>query len=132
MLLKRPVKFRKPRARMKPSDVSLAPPPAALSVIGVENVFYDEPLLTFTLVFNTTEDAPLVAGELDAGKWSAVYQGGGFFCESAAVGGFDRIDVTMNGTPGAGGASSVSYANDPSDVSDSLGRQLAAFEGFPL
>jgi hypothetical protein len=109
------------------------PTPTPLQVVGVENVNYDEPVLSFTLVFNTTAEEPLVADALDAAKWSAVYQGGGgFFCESASVGAFDRVDLMFSGTPGPGGASTVSYSNDPSDVSDSLGRQLAAFEGLPL
>jgi hypothetical protein len=110
-----------------------APPtPAALQVIGVENVLYDEPVLLFTLVLNTTEDAPLVAGELDPFKWSGVYQGGGMASFTAEIAGFDRIAISLQGFAGTGGASSVSYAADPSDVSDTLGRQLAAFEGVPL
>jgi hypothetical protein len=123
--------FRRRLQRVEPSTPT-PPPPAALQVIGVENVFYDEPLLTFTLVFNTTAEQPLVVDAPDPAKWSAVYQGGGFFCESVAFAAFDRLDVQMNGTPGPGGASSVSYSNDPSDVADSLGRQLAAFSDFPL
>ena len=118
---------RKPKAK-PPTRVA----PVGLQVIGVENVVYDEPLLTFTLVFNTTEEAPLVAETPDPAKWSAVYQGGGLFCESVSFAGFDRLDFQMNGTPGPGGASNVSYSNDPSDIADSLGRQLAAFSALPL
>jgi len=132
MLLRQgPIVFRKhhrPLRRVSPQ----AAPPAALAVVGVENVNYDEPVLSLTLVFNTSADNPLVAGTLDPAKWSAVYQGGGFFCESASVAAFDRIDLTFSGTAGPGGASNVSYSNDPSDVSDTLGRTLAAFEGLPL
>jgi hypothetical protein len=112
--------------------VQSPPTPVGLQVVGVENVNYDEPVLTFTLIVNTTADEPLVGGELDSAKWSAVYQGGGFQCEMASVGSFDRVDLMFSGTPGPGGASSVSYSNDPSDVSDTSGRQLAAFDGFPL
>jgi hypothetical protein len=35
-------------------------------------------------------------------------------------------------TPAGAEADVLSYANAPSDVSDSLGRFLAAFAGFPL
>jgi hypothetical protein len=118
--------------RRKRAPVESTPTPTPLQVIGVENVVYDEPLLTFALVFNTTEDAPLVVETPDPSKWSAVYQGGGFFCESVAFGGFDRLDLQINGTPGPGGARNVSYSNDPSDISDTLGRQLAAFSDYPL
>jgi hypothetical protein len=106
--------------------------PAGLQVVGVENVGYDEPVLTFTLILNATEEAPLVAGELDPAKWSGVYQGGGFGGLTAEIASFDRINLSLQGTAGAGGASNVSYSADPSDVSDTLGRTLAAFVGFPL
>jgi hypothetical protein len=122
----------KRRAHRRRRGASTSPAPATLEVVGVENVFYDEPVLTFTVVFNTTADAPLVEGVLDPEKWSGVYQGGEMTGLTADYAGFDRILVSLQGAAGAGGASSVSYANDPSDVSDSLGRQLAAFDAFPL
>jgi hypothetical protein len=34
-------------------------------VVGVEGVSYDEPVLTFTLVFDTTAESPLVVNSLD-------------------------------------------------------------------
>ena len=106
--------------------------PAALEVIGVEAVGYDEPVLSFTLVFNTTAEEPLVADPLDPAKWSGAWQGGGMAPLTAEVVAFDRIAITLQGTAGPAGTSSVSYAAGPSDVSDTLGRQLAAFEEFPL
>jgi hypothetical protein len=109
-----------------------APAPAALAVIGVENVNYDDPLLSFTLVLDTTAEDPLVADTLDPDKWSATYEGGAFTSYSAEVVAFDRINVTVQGVAGGGGASSVSYAADPSDVSDTSGRTLAAFSDLPL
>jgi hypothetical protein len=112
--------------------VQSPPTPVGLQVVGVENVNYDEPVLTFTLILNTTEDAPLVVSELDPEKWSGTYEGGGMASFTAEIVGFDRILISLQGFAGAGGASTVSYSNDPSDVSDSLGRELAAFEGFPL
>jgi hypothetical protein len=102
-------------------------PPAGLVVVGVENVVYDEPLLALTLVFDTTVGEPLVADALDAAKWSGVWQGGAMAGNSAEVIAFDRVTVLLEGAAGPGGASSVSYSNAPSDVSDTLGRQLAAF-----
>jgi hypothetical protein len=130
MLLPAPPLY--PRKRKPKAKAPVRVAPVGLQVIGVENVSYDEPVLTFTVVFNTTEDAPLVEAVLDPNKWSGTYQGGGFGGLSADYAGFDRILVSLQGTAGADGASTVSYANDPSDVSDSLGRQLAAFDGFPL
>jgi len=102
-------------------------------VVGVEGVGYDEPVLSVTLVFDTTAAEPLVAGTLDPAKWSAVWQGaGGFSGLAADVVAFDRIALQLQGPAGPGGASSVSYSNAPSDVSDTLGRMLAAFSDRPL
>jgi hypothetical protein len=110
----------------------VATAPLALQVIGVENVTYDEPVLTLTLVLNTTAEVPLVADALDPEKWSGVWEGGAMAWNYAEVTAFDRVTVLLQGPPGAGGASSVSYAADPSDVSDTSGRELGAFEEFPL
>jgi hypothetical protein len=122
----------KRRVRRKRRSVAPSAGPAALQVIGVEGVNYDEPLLTFTLVFNTTAEDALVVTELDAENWSATYQGGAFSAYSAEVVAFDRISVTVQGSAGSGGADAVSYAADPADVSDAGGRTLAAFDGFPI
>jgi hypothetical protein len=131
MLLPAPPLY--PRKRKpKPGAKKFTPTPATLQVIGVENVFYDEPLLSFTLVLNTTAENPLVVDTLDPEKWSATYQGGAFTSYSAEVVAVDRISVTVEGTAGGGGPNTVAYAADPSDVSDTSGRQLAAFSGFPL
>jgi hypothetical protein len=131
MLIPAPPLYPRRRNR-KVRPLTSAPAPAALEVIGVENVAYDEPMLTFTLVLNTSEEDPLVADPLDAEKWSGTYQGGAMTPYAADVVAFDRITVTLQGVPGAGGASTVSYAAGPSDVSDATGRQLAAFSDFPL
>jgi hypothetical protein len=89
--------------------------------------------LSFTLVLNTTAENPLVADPpLDPEKWSGVWEGGAMTAYEAGVAGFDRILVTLQGLAGAGGASTVSYTAGPSDVSDTSGRELAAFDGFPL
>jgi hypothetical protein len=122
----------KRRRHRKRLTATAPPPPAALQVIGVENVNYDEPVLLFTLVLNTTEDAPLVVSELDPAKWSGTWQGGGMASFTAEVAGFDRILVSLQGLAGGGGANTVSYAADPSDVSDTSGRTLAAFSDLPL
>jgi hypothetical protein len=130
MLLRQgPIIFRKRSRRTRPPRAAV---PAALQVVGVEGVSYDEPVLSFTLVFNTTAEEPLVADTLDAEKWSGAWQGGGMGGLSADVVAFDRIAITLQGTAGPGGASTVSYAADPSDVSDTSGRELAAFSDFPL
>ena len=44
----------------------------------------------------------------------------------------DTLYLQMTPTGAEAGADVLNYANAPSDVSDSLGRWLAAFSGFPL
>ena len=44
----------------------------------------------------------------------------------------DTLYVQMTPAGAEAGADVLNYANAPSDVSDSLGRFLAAFDGFPL
>ena len=100
----------------------------ALACVGVEDVVYDEPLLTFMAVFNTTVEQPLVVEGLDFEKWNARYQGVHFHGYEAAVAGFDRIYVTVQAGAAEAGADAIVYTNDPSDVSDTLGRELGAFE----
>ena len=106
--------------------------PTALAVIGVENVVWEEPLLSFTLVLNTTAEHPLVADPLDPEKWAGTWDGGAMFPHTAEVTAFDRIAITLQGAAGPGGASTVWYVAAPSDVRDTLGRELAAFDDFPL
>jgi hypothetical protein len=123
---------RAPRRRRRQAASSPTTAPVALQVMGVENVAYDEPLLSFTLVFNTTAEDPLVADTLDPMNWSAVYQGVGYYGYDANVVAFDRIDVIVQADAPTPGADAVAYAADPADVSDTGGRVLAAFSGLPL
>jgi hypothetical protein len=44
----------------------------------------------------------------------------------------DTLYLQMNPIGPEAGADELSYSNAPSDISDSLGRFLAAFAGFPL
>ena len=44
----------------------------------------------------------------------------------------DMLYLQMTPSGAEAGADVLNYANAPSDVSDSLGRFLAAFDGFPL
>ena len=65
-------------------------------------------------------------------KWTARYQGvsyvGSILLNVAA----DTLYLQMTPAGAEAGADVLSYANAPSDVSDSAGRLLAAFGGFPL
>jgi hypothetical protein len=133
MLLPAPPLFPRKRNRPNTRPTRRPPAPAALQVVAVENLNYDEPLLSFTLVFNTTAEDPLVAEPpLDPLNWSAVYQGVGFSSLDASVTGFDRVLVLVQVDAPAPGVDSVSYAAAPADVRDTGGRVLASFSDFPL
>jgi hypothetical protein len=45
---------------------------------------------------------------------------------------FEALYLQLSPIGAEAGPDVLSYANAPSDISDSLGRQLAAFAGFPL
>jgi hypothetical protein len=67
MLLKRPVKFRKPRRQVKPSDVSSATPAAPVLVAADVNT--DDGLVA-TLTF----DRAVSIAAFDGSKWTVVHQ----------------------------------------------------------
>src|SRR5690349_1226008 len=66
MLLKRPVKFRKPRARVKPSDAS-ATPPAAPVLVAADYSLDDGASVTLTF-----DRAVSIAG-IDAGAFTLLH-----------------------------------------------------------
>jgi len=123
-----------PRRRKRRSVASQSSaPPAGLTVLSAAVVEFDADILRVDVVFDTTADAPLAGvGAAQPAKWTARYQGLGFAGILVALENFDTLQVTLSATEAEAGADAISYANAPSDVADSLGRQLAAFGGFPL
>ena len=94
--------------------------------IGVENI-------EIGLLFNTTEEEPLASvAEADPTKWSARWQGNRYRGYSIVNADVDRLLVQMEPVQPEAGADVIGYDNNPSDVADSLGRQLAEFADFPL
>ena len=85
------------------------------------------------LLFDVTEESPLasVVGA-DAAKWWARWQGKRYRGYSIANSDFNLLLVQMSPEMDEDGDAIVNYENNPSDVADVNGRQLAAFEGFPL
>ena len=109
------------------------PVPAALSALSAAVVEFDADILRVNVVFDTTAAEPLAGvGGAAPIKWRARYQGLGFEGILITPVTFDTLQVTLSATEPEAGADLISYANAPSDVSDSLGRFLAAFGGFPL
>ena len=94
---------------------------------------YGGDVLSFTVVFNTTPAQPLEdPAAADPTKWTARYSGGLFEASSLMLVQYDQINVGMTVVGAEAGANVLNYSNAPSDISDALGRMLAAFSGYPL
>ena len=110
-----------------------APPPAALTLLGVEALADIGAEIEMNLLFD------VAAGEVlndvsaaDPTKWTARYQGQTYVGSILINVAPDTLYLQMTPAGAEAGADVLSYANAPSDVSDSLGRFLAAFSDFPL
>src|SRR5437763_449027 len=97
-----PGKRRVHRKRRQPPMAT--PPPAALNVTGVIDISYGGDILSFSVLFDTTAENPLAPfGEIDPGKWIAVYAGQVFACVSMLLADYNRIELGFeNGGPWEG------------------------------
>ena len=133
-MLSFPILFpgRRKRGRRR---VVVVPPPAALSVLSAAVVEFDADILRVNVVFDTTADEPLAGvGGAAPIKWRARYQGLAFEGIAVTLESFDALQITLSLTepPPLPGPDELSYANAPSDIADTLGRQLGAFQAMPL
>ena len=125
----------RPRRRGSRAKTPAAPPtPAALTLLAVESLAVIGPEIEMNLVFDVGGGAGDTLNDVsaaDPAKWSARYQGQryvGIVLSNILP---DTLYLSMSATGAEAGADVLSYANAPSDISDSLGRFLAAFAGFP-
>jgi hypothetical protein len=126
--------FRRRTGRTKTAAPTPTPPPAAgLALSAVLNVTFDGTDATCDLVFNTTVADPLssVAGA-DPNKWTARLGGELYLGQEITNVAFDRLHLVLQIVQPEAGPDVINYANAPSDISDALGRGLAAFSDFPL
>ena len=109
------------------------PPPAALALVAVDAFAVIGPEIEMNLIFDVTgTDVLNDVSAADPAKWTARYQGQkyvGSFLTNVAP---DTLYLQMTPAGAEAGADLLNYANAPSDVGDSAGRQLAAFAEFPL
>ena len=106
---------------------------AALALVSVVVESADGADAHLRLVFNTTADNPL--GDVSAAvatKWTARYDGVAYEGFALSNDTFNSLLLHLLGDSPEAGPDVLNYSNAPSDVSDALGRQLAAFGGFPL
>ena len=129
MLVPVPPKFRHRRRRSARPEAATTP---ALAVVGVIDVSVIGPggELEMTVAFNTTaSDALNDPSAADPAKWTARYQGQKYVGSLIAAVDFEALYLQLSPTGAEAGPDVLGYANAPSDISDSLGRQLAAFAG---
>jgi hypothetical protein len=109
------------------------PPPVALAVVGAEVLPFVGPELEVNVTFNTSGSDPINDPfAADPNKWTARYLGQKYVGSLIAQVDFETLYLQLSPAGAEVGPDVISYSNAPSDVSDSLGRQLAAFEGFAL
>ena len=124
---------RKRRRRTRRTAPAAAPAPVALAVVGVTGLSVLGPEIEMTVVFNTTAEDPLNdPSAADPTKWTARYQGQRYVGSLIAPVDFEALFLLLSPVGAEAGPDILNYANAPSDIADSLGRQLAAFAGFPL
>ena len=124
---------RRRRRRNEAAATPPPPPPAGLALVAVEGLAVIGPELEMNLQFDVAgTDLLNDVSAADPAKWTARYQGQtyvGSILQNIAP---DMLYLQMQPAGAEAGTDVLNYANAPSDVSDSLGRQLAAFAGFAL
>ena len=132
MLVPVPPRYRRRRRARRANDATAAP---ALAVVGVTGLSVIGPggEIEMNVVFNTTFADPINdPAAADPTKWSARYQGQKYVGSLIAGVDGETIYLQMTPTGAEAGPDVLSYANAPSDIFDALGRQLAAFDEFPI
>jgi hypothetical protein len=126
-------KVRHRRKRRAVGSPPPPPPPAGLTLLAVDALVVIGPELEMNLVFDVTgADVLNDVSAADPTKWTARYQGEKYVGSILGNVVADTLYLQMTPAGAEAGPDVLSYANAPSDVGDSAGRQLAAFSGFPI
>ena len=124
---------RRRRRRRRNEAAATPPPPAGLALVAIEGLAIIGPELEMNLQFDVAgTDLLNDVSAADPAKWTARYQGQTFVGSILQNIAPDMLYLQMQPAGAQAGPDVLNYANAPSDVSDSLGRQLAAFVAFPL
>ena len=128
-----PIVYRKRAGTPKRKPPAPLPPVGPLAVTGVVSVSQDASGLWVVLQFNTTAAEPLGdVSESLGSKWTARWGDTGYEGDGVEGLTFDTLRVHLAELGGDVGDDVINYSNAPSDIGDSLGRQLAAFNDVPL
>lgn len=113
------------RKRIRAAETPVEP----LRVVGVSGVIESGSTLQVTVTLNTTEADPLVFDEPPTPvKWTARYNNKRFAGVLVSSPAYDQLVVGLQYQADETGQNVLAYLNDPSDIADSLGRELAACE----
>lgn len=118
--------LKKPAA-VPPPPPPPPPPPGPLEVVDVVDITPSEGALSLRCVFNTSEDDWLVNAEFDYNKWACRYGNVRYVGSGVTLDDFNQISVFFSEEEAESGFDELVYTNDPSDIVDTLGRELAAF-----
>jgi hypothetical protein len=134
MMTPPPAKYPRRRRRRLQARTTQAPPtpPVALAVVAVQNATFSGTDGECELVFNTTAEYPLSLEAADPLKWTARFADTRYVGASMELIAFNIVLMSFNDAAPQAGPDVIGYSNAPSDVSDGLGRELAAFANFPM
>ena len=105
----------------------------SLAVIGALVEMADGANAVLRMTFNTSAGSPLAdLSGIDCTKWTGRVDGIAYRGSTVESQSFDTLRIYFDGQGADAGIDQVSYANNPSDIADLLGRPLAAFADFPL
>ena len=127
MLAPTPPKYRK---RYRPAKRMATPPPPVvpINVVGVGPITVHLSFLSIMVIFDTTEDAPLSdVGLADPAKWNVRYNDHLYDGTELELIDFNQILLNCTAQVVQPGIDQLIYGNNPSDITDVLGRQLPAF-----
>ena len=127
------IQLGRPQRRRKRRAVGSQPTPAPLLLASVADVQVFGGQLQMNLNFNTPDDDPMSDPVgADPTKWTARYQGQTWVGTSVSFVFLNTLFLLMDPVGAEAGADVLNYSNAPSDISDTLGRFLGAFTGYPI
>jgi hypothetical protein len=124
-----PIYPRKPRPRRNRRRAAPPAPPVGLTVVSVTAEITGGGIEAAAFpVFNTTAENPLADPSGAApGKWSLRLDNKRWTCVVIELNDFNSLYLGFGPHVAEVGPDQLSYTNAPSDIADTLGRQLAAF-----
>ena len=104
-----------------------------LALLAVGSVSFTGTSGTLTATFDVNPGFALTnVASAEPSKWQARFGGVRYVAISITPVSSNQIQVNFTDLNPEAGANVLNYSNAPSDIADTQGRQLAAFNGFAL